>query len=66
LYCALNGGACKKDGKNVAVCFGVKPTGTVAVLGVTDTRIPESNPICTAAVFFLSTSAVAVKVRIGT
>lgn len=66
LNCALNGGAFRNDGKNVVVCAGVRPTGTVAVAGVTDTRIPESNCTVTAAVFFLSASAVAVKVRSGT
>src|SRR5215471_16714947 len=47
------------------VCAGVIPTGTAAVLGVIDTRMPESNPSVPVPVFFLSASAVAVKVTVG-
>jgi hypothetical protein len=64
--CAFTGGAFRKEGKNVLLCAGVNPTGTVAVAGVTDTRIPESSATIAVPVFFLSASAVAVNVRIGT
>jgi hypothetical protein len=66
LNCAPTGGAFRNDGKNVLVCAGVKPTGTVAVAGVTETRIPESNWTVAVAVLLLSASAVAVNVRTGT
>jgi hypothetical protein len=65
LNCALNGGAFRNDGKNVVVCAGVRPTGTVAVAGVIETRIPESNCTIAVAVLFLAASAVAVNVRTG-
>ena len=48
-----------------AVCGGVIPTGTVAVNGLIETRIPESRPTCPVAVFFLSASAVAIKLTMG-
>src|SRR5260221_209898 len=41
------------------------PTGTVAVAGVIETRIPESRPTCPVPVFFLSASAVAIKLTMG-
>ena len=63
--CALSGGEFWKDGENVAVCAGVMPTGTVAVAGVTETRIPESRPTCPVPVFLWSASAVAIKLMMG-
>ena len=56
----------KNDGLKVTFCAGFNPTGTVTVEGVTDTRIPESNPIVAVPVFFVSASEVAVNVRTGT
>src|SRR6266436_6223592 len=63
--CALSGGEFMNDGKNVAVCGGVMPTGTVAVRGVIETRIPESRPTCPVPVFLWSASAVAIKLIMG-
>ena len=63
--CALSGGEFWNDGENVAVCAGTMPTGTVAVGGVIDTRIPESSPTCPVPVFLWSASAVAIKLMMG-
>lgn len=61
----FTGGAFKKEAVNCTCCAGFNPTGTVAVVGVTETRIPESNVITAVPVFFLSASALAVKVNWG-
>jgi hypothetical protein len=41
------------------------PTGTVAVNGVIETRIPESSPTWPVPVFLWSASAVAIKLMMG-
>jgi len=50
---------------NTAFCGGVIPTGTVAVDGLIEMRIPESRPTCPVAVFLWSASAVAIKLMTG-
>src|SRR5580700_2940308 len=50
---------------NRSVTAGVTPTGIFTVVGVTETRIPESKLIVAVPVFFLSASAVAVSVIAG-
>jgi hypothetical protein len=61
----LSGGEFRNDGENVVVWAGSMPTGTVAVPGVIDTRIPESRPTCPVPVFLWSASAVAIKLMMG-
>lgn len=61
----FNGGEFNKDAVKVTDWFGVNPTGTVAVAGETETRMPESKPTVAVPVFLLSASAVAVKVSRG-
>jgi hypothetical protein len=53
------------DAVNCTVCAGVTPTGTVALPGVTDTRIPESSDIVAVPVLLWFASAVAVYVTVG-
>ena len=65
-HCWPTGDAFKKDGLKEACCAGDSPTGTVTDAGVTDTRIPESNPTIAFPVFLVSASEVAVKVSTGT
>ena len=43
----------------------MRPTGTVAVVGVTETRIPESRPTCPVPVLLWFASAVAIKLMTG-
>jgi hypothetical protein len=61
----LTGGEFVKVTLKLAVCGGLNPTGTVAVVGVIATRIPESRVTVAVAVLLWSASAVAVKVRVG-
>src|SRR5277367_4319749 len=48
-----------------SVTAGVTPTGIFTVVGVIETRMPESRVIDAVPVFFLSASAVAVSVMVG-
>jgi hypothetical protein len=48
-----------------SVTAGVTPTGIFTAVGVTETRMPESKLIVAVPVFFLSASAVAVSVIVG-
>src|SRR5579863_2356772 len=50
---------------NRSVTAGVTPTGIFTVVGVTETRIPESSVIVAVLFAFLSASAVAVSVIVG-
>ena len=65
LKTAVEGLVLSSEALNDAVCAGVMPTGTVAVRGLIETRIPESSPTWPVPVFFLSASAVAIKLRTG-
>jgi hypothetical protein len=65
LKTAVEGFVLSNEGLKDAVCAGVIPTGTVAVRGEIETRIPESRPICAVPVFLWSASAVAIKLRTG-
>jgi hypothetical protein len=65
MYLADEGSVFNSDTLNVAFCAGFIPTGTVAEVGVTDTRIPVSSATCPAPVFFVSASAAAVNVSTG-
>ena len=58
-------GELRKDALSEICCAGVKPTGTVTVDGVTETRIPESKLTVAVPVLFLLASAWAVKVSVG-
>ncbi len=59
------GGVFAREAVKVAICAGVIPTGTVAVVGVREARIPVSMITVAVPVFFLSALAVAVKVSVG-
>jgi hypothetical protein len=65
LNVAVEGLVFSNEALKDAVCAGVIPTGTVAVVGVIETRIPESKPTCAVAVFLWSASAAAIKLRTG-
>lgn len=65
LKTAVEGLVLSNEALKEAVWAGLIPTGTVAVNGVIETRIPESRPTCPVPVFFLSASAVAIKLRTG-
>ena len=62
---AFAGEMFKNDGVNCTCCAGVNPTGTVAVVGVVETRIPVSIETIAVPVFLWSASAVAVNVIVG-
>lgn len=59
------GGVFSNDDVNDTVAAGLKPTGTVAVEGTTEARMPESKATTAVPVFFLLASAVAVNVMVG-
>src|ERR1700739_3058237 len=63
---ALAGEIFKNDAVNWICCAGFRPTGAVAVVGVTDTRIPVSSETTTVPVLWVSAAAVAVNVIVGT
>ena len=65
LKVAVEGFVLSNEALNTACCAGVMPTGTVAVNGVIETRIPESSPACPVPVFEWSASAVAIKLMTG-
>jgi hypothetical protein len=65
LKTAVEGFVLSNEASNDAVCAGVMPTGTVAVNGVIETRIPESSPTWPVPVFLWSASAVAIKLMMG-
>jgi hypothetical protein len=65
LKTAVEGFVLSNEALKEAVWAGVIPTGTVAVGGLIETRMPESRPTCPVPVFFLSASAVAIKLRTG-
>lgn len=65
LKTAVDGLVLSNDTVKDAVCAGVMPTGTVAVNGVIETRIPESSATCPVPVFLWSASAVAMKLMTG-
>lgn len=59
------GGVFSSEAVNDTVAVGLRPTGTVAVEGVTEARIPESRLTTAVPVFLWLASAVAVKVMTG-
>jgi hypothetical protein len=59
------GGEFRNDTLKLAVAGVDRPTGTVAVVGDMDERIPLSRPIVAVAVFLWSASAVAVNVKVS-
>jgi hypothetical protein len=65
LNVAVEGFVLSSEALNDAVCAGFMPTGTVAVNGLMETRIPESKPTCPVPVFLWSASAVAIKLMTG-
>jgi hypothetical protein len=62
----LMGGVFSSETVKETPCAGFNPTGTVAVDGVTETRMPVSSVIIAVPVFLWSASAVAVNVSVGT
>ena len=53
------------DAENCTVCAGFTPTGTVEVVGVTATRMPESRATVAVPVLPVSAVAAAVSVNVG-
>jgi hypothetical protein len=62
----LMGGVFSSEAVKDTPCAGLNPTGTVAVVGVTATRMPVSSATTAVPVFLWSASAVAVNVSVGT
>jgi hypothetical protein len=63
-YFTPTGGEFRNDTSKLAVAGVDRPTGTVAVVGDMDARIPLSRPTVAVAVFLWSASAVAVNVNV--
>jgi hypothetical protein len=64
-HCRFSAGEFSREAVNFTVAAGVSPTGTVAVVGEREPRIPESSVTVAVAVFLVFASAVAVKVSVG-